>query len=178
LDAGTLTIRHELQRVKAPGADKSSLILVSPKTEKSRRQIVLPKIAVGALVAHRTNQNAERDICGSKWQQSRFVFTSSIGTPLDQKHIFREFRRVLIAAGLPIMRFHDLRHSATSLLLAQGVHPRYIMELLGHSTITLTMNTYAHVLRQLKCEAANTMVSLLGPVAVNLAVKEERERPN
>jgi integrase len=74
----------------------------------------------------------------------------------------REYKALLRKAGLPNIRFHDLRHSAATLLLAQGVHPRAIMELLGHSSITVTMNTYGHVLPALMREAADKMDAILG----------------
>ena len=76
--------------------------------------------------------------------------------------VTRRFQALLAAAGLPRMRFHDLRHGAASLLLAQGVHPRVVMEMLGHSTITLTMNTYSHVIPDLQREAATKLEAVLG----------------
>lgn len=74
----------------------------------------------------------------------------------------RRFQRLLAASGLPRMRFHDLRHGAASLLLAHGVHARVVMEMLGHSTIALTMNTYSHVIPELQREAADKMEAVLG----------------
>ena len=76
--------------------------------------------------------------------------------------VTRRFQALLRVGGLPPMRFHDLRHGAASLLLAQGVHPRVVMEMLGHSTITLTMNTYSHVIPDLQREAATKMEEALG----------------
>ncbi len=72
-----------------------------------------------------------------------------------------QFKKHLAAVGLPDVRFHDLRHSCASLLLAQNVHPRVVMEILGHSTITLTMNTYSHVLPQAQRDAIGLMDTLL-----------------
>ena len=91
------------------------------------------------------------------------VFTNAIGKPLEPVLLHREYKKLLSAANLPsTLRFHDLRHSAASLLLAQGVHARAIMELLGHSSITVTMNVYGHVMPAMMREAANTMEALLG----------------
>lgn len=87
--------------------------------------------------------------------------STSIGTPMLGSDVTRAFQRLLRAAGLPAMRFHDLRHGAASLLLAQGVHPRVVMEMLGHSTITLTMNVYSHVIPDLQREAADKMEAAL-----------------
>jgi integrase len=107
--------------------------------------------------AHRRRQLEERLFVGSRWRDSGFVFTTSIGTPLDGPKVTRAFQRVLEKAGLPRIRFHDLRHSAASLMGAQGVPARVIMETLGHSTITVTLNTYSHVLDEARQEAADAM---------------------
>ena len=87
---------------------------------------------------------------GKAWQESGLVFTSPIGSALDPGSVTREFRAMLKTAGLPAIRFHDLRHPAATLLLSQGVDPRTIMETLGHSQISLTMNTYSYVLPALQ----------------------------
>lgn len=89
------------------------------------------------------------------------VFTSPIGTALDARNVTREFQALIKTANLPSMRFHDLRHTAATLLLAQGVDPRTIMETLGHSQISLTLNTYSHVLPALQGEAARRMNAIL-----------------
>ena len=99
---------------------------------------------------------------GKAWQDSGLVFTSPIGTPLDPRNLTREFQAMLSAApGVPRVRFHDLRHTAATLLLAQGVDPRTIMETLGHSQISLTLNTYSHVLPTLQHDAANKLDAIL-----------------
>lgn len=82
------------------------------------------------------------------------MFTTSIGTPVDARNLIRHFHAILKTAGLPAIRFHDLRHSATTLLLAQGVSPRYISALLRHSHVSFTMQTYAHALPHVHREAA------------------------
>jgi integrase len=89
------------------------------------------------------------------------VFTSAVGTPLDCSNVGRYFRRILKRAELPRIRFHDLRHSCASLLLAQGMHPRVVMEILGHRPIALTLNTYSHVFPSLHKEAAASIDVLL-----------------
>jgi len=85
-----------------------------------------------------------------------------VGTPLDGITVTRRFQALLARAGLPRQRFHDLRHACASLLLAQGVAPRVVMETLGHSQISLTMNTYSHVVPSLGRAAADRMDELLG----------------
>jgi len=151
LDARRLIVANALQRVDG------KLALVPPKTRRSRRTIELPDAAVTALRAHKVRQLEERLLTGGRWQDSGHVFTSTIGTPLDGSSVTRAFQRLLANAGLPRLRFHDLRHSCATLLLVQGVPARVVMEILGHSSIALTMNTYSHVMPSLKREAADAM---------------------
>ena len=156
LDAGAIHVRHALLRMG------SKVELVEPKTKRSRRRIAIPASVVALLREHRKRQLQDRLCAGTRWQDGDYVFTSSIGTPMDGADVTRRFQRLLAAASLPRMRFHDLRHGAASLLLAQGVHARVVMEMLGHSTIALTMNTYSHVIPELQREAADKMEAVLG----------------
>jgi integrase len=147
-------------------------------------------LIIAALRAHRARQLQEKLKAGDeweKWEGGPLVFTTPIGTPLDPSNVLKQFQATLKAAGLPKLRFHDLRHSCATLLLAQGVSPRAIMEILGHSTITITMNTYTKVLTPTLRAAADSMNQLLAdgikpedaspspepetrPVAVSVAV--------
>ena len=142
-------------------AVKSSLQMAEPKSTRSRRTITLPALAVAALRSHRTRQLEERLVAGKRWCDSGMVFTTTIGTPLGTQSLHRSFKAILRNAGLPDIRYHDLRHTAATLLLAQGVDPRTIMETLGHSQISLTLNTYAHVVPALQREAAAKMDEIL-----------------
>jgi integrase len=89
------------------------------------------------------------------------VFTSTIGTPLDERNARGAFHELLKAAKLPKTRIHDLRHTCATLLLAQGVHPKVVQEILGHSQISLTLDTYSHVLPHVNEEAAQQMDAVL-----------------
>ena len=89
------------------------------------------------------------------------VFTTTIGALLEPGNVLRSFHSALERAGLPRKRFHDLRHTCASLLLVQGVHPRVVMQVLGHSQIGVTMDTYSHVIDELRREAAGRMDALL-----------------
>jgi len=113
------------------------------------------------LDEHRTRQTEERTKGGKDWNELDLVFTRVDGHPLDGTVVTHQFHRFLANAGLPQRRFHDLRHSCATLLLAQGVSPRVVMEILGHSHIALTMNTYTHVVPELRRDAAARMESLL-----------------
>ncbi len=158
LSAATVTVRHALQRVGG------HLELVPPKSLASRRVVALPAFVVGALHAQRLRQRRDRLLAGSRWRADDrgLVFTTTVGTPMDGIAVTRRFQAVLREAGLPHQRFHDLRHACASLLLAQGVAPRVVMETLGHSQISLTMNTYSHVIPALGRAAADEMDALLG----------------
>lgn len=131
------------------------------KTARSRRTLVLPEPLVASLRRHRERQAAERAAAAKEWGDPRLVFATPIGTPLDPSNDARAFQALLKRAGVRRVRLHDLRHTAASLLLAQGLHPRVVMEVLGHSQIALTMNTYGHVMPSLLGEAARSMETAL-----------------
>jgi integrase len=156
LETGTLRVRRASQRIPHQGTQ-----LVETKTERRRRALVMPPIVISALRAHRARQAMERLAAGQHWVDLDLVFPSLKGTLADGPNITHRFHRLLQRAGLPPMRFHDLRHACASLLLVQGVHPRVVMETLGHSQISLTMNTYSHVLPALQREAADRMEAVL-----------------
>lgn len=157
LDEGTVTVRVALQRVN------TKLQLVEPKTRSSKRTVSLSDMTVSALRRHRVKQLEERLAAGSEWRGNvlDLVYTTSIGTPLEPSGVVKQFKRILREAGLPSQRFHDLRHSCASLMLANGIHPRVVMEKLGHSEIALTMNTYSHPTPELQKDAARRMDDML-----------------
>ena len=177
LDAGKLEVVWALQRIKRPGEKKGKLELIEPKTDRSARVIALPQVAISALYAHRGRQEEERKAARSCWRDTGMVFTTRIGTMMDQRNLLRTYYGIRDARDpddpepnpkkkrklLPQLRFHDLRHSAATLLLAQGVHPRCIMELLGHSSFNLTMNTYGHILEEMKKETARQTDAVFSP---------------
>ena len=157
LDARQLHVVYALQRVEG------RLQMVPPKTRRSRRTVSLPGVVIDSLRERRRGQVQEQLLAGARWSNEHdLVFTTTIGTPLDPDYVSKEFARQLERAGLRHIRFHDLRHSCASLLLAQGVPMRVVMEVLGHSTITLTANTYSHVLPSLLSDAATAMDKALG----------------
>ncbi len=131
---------------------------VEPKTSRSRRTVVFPASTIQALREHRRRQAAERLQAGPTWEDTDLVFCNEIGQPLNASStVTSAFQRALTRAGLPKIRIHDMRHTAATLLLSQGCHPKYVQDLLGHSTITLTLDTYSHVVPALHGEAADKM---------------------
>jgi integrase len=151
LEAGTLAVRRQLQRVDG------HLVDVPLKTARSRRTLTMPAIVTASLREHRERQRRE----GGPLLPTAYVFTTSIGTPLEARNVVRSFKAVLEKAGLRNVRFHDLRHSTATLLLVQGVASRVVMEILGHSQISTTTNTYQHVVPELQREAAARIDALL-----------------
>lgn len=156
LDAGTLTVRQALQRQRGGG-----LVIIPPKSRASRRMIPLPAQLVEALRAHRTEQLTERLAGGSAWVDTGLVFTTVFGKPVDPRADHRQWQELLERAGVGPARLHDARHTAATLLLTQGVPARVVMELLGHSQITLTLGTYTHVVPEMARDAAERMGNLL-----------------
>ncbi|MGA9690628.1 MAG: site-specific integrase [Pseudonocardiaceae bacterium] len=139
LDNGTLRVSRGLQRVNG------SLRELPPKTRRSRRTVPLPLLCVRVLREHRDRQAKERVDARRGWADTPYVFTSTVGTPLEPRTLTRTFHALCARHGLRRVRLHDLRHSCVSLLLALGVHPRIVMEIVGHSAIEMTMNVYGHV---------------------------------
>lgn len=134
-----------------------------PKTPQGRRNIALTSIAVEALKRRRLAQYQERLAAGPAWEDLDLVFSNLVGRPRDPSHLrHREFPSVLRRAGLPAIRFHDLRHSTATLLLSMGVHPKVVQELLGHSQISTTMDIYSHVMPHLQADAMRDLDRLLG----------------
>ena len=142
--------------------DKRQLHIRKAKTEAGIRTLVLPQALVESLRAHWLFQQQERLVQGLNWREHGLVFPSEVGTPLSARNLLRQFKSALKKAGLPeTIRFHDLRHSCASFLIAKGVHPRVVMEILGHAQISITMDTYAHVLSEVQAEAVEGVADLL-----------------
>ncbi len=156
LAAGIEDVQRRLKPVQ------TTVRLAEPKTARSRRTITLPALVARALRAHRTRQLEERLAAGSRWHDVGLVFTTRIGTPIGTHSLHSTFKGMLREAGLPSIRYHDLRHTAATLLLAQGIDVRTIMETLGHAQVSLTLNTYAHVVPALQRQAAAKMDAILG----------------
>lgn len=156
LDARKLTVRRALQRQPGIG-----VVLVPPKSAKSRRTVYLSNVACSVLWAQRQYQEACR-LRAKEWLNSGLVFTNLQGGPLESGEVNRALTQALRHAGLPHIRVHDLRHTTASILLEAGTHPKIVQDLLGHSTIRLTLDTYSHLTPALHREAAQTMELVLG----------------
>ena len=153
LEAGTLQVRRTLSTATGEGFSFSA-----PKTAKGRRSIKLPASALSALGRHREAQLKERRNVAGLWEDHDLVFTTQVGTPLSRQDLItRCFKPLLRRAGLPNIRFHDLRHTCATLLLGRGVHAKLVQELLSHATISVTLDTYSHVLPSMGNHTATAM---------------------
>ncbi|MGI8589099.1 MAG: tyrosine-type recombinase/integrase [Chloroflexia bacterium] len=155
LDKRTLTVRASLQRVE------HKLQRGEPKTERSMRTLKLPSVTVAALKAHRVRQLESRLLAGDRWQDTGYVFTSTIGTPLEPRNVLRTFQKAVEDAGFPPTKFHNLRHSCISLLVAQGVPLQTVSWLAGHSRLATTADIYTHIMQAQFDDAADRMDDLL-----------------
>lgn len=158
----TLQVRRILTRVPTgmPGREHV-YVEAEPKTRKSRRNVIIAPFALEALKEHRVHQLEAKLKAGASWQEYDYVFCTLHGTHLGPNHVVEEFKLLLKQAGLPDIRFHDLRHSAATLLLSLGVHPKVVQELLGHTQISMTMDVYSHVLPGMQQDAMSKLNAAL-----------------
>lgn len=141
LDKKVLHVRYSLQQLKGKG-----LVITEVKNESSRRTVSIPDFAVEVL---------------KPLQGEGLVFQTSNSTPIGPRNLVRHFKASLEKAGLPDMRFHDLRHTTATLLLTSDVHPKVVQSILGHSQISTTLDIYSHVVPGLKEKAADKLDEIL-----------------
>jgi integrase len=157
--------RVQVQRVLVP-TRKGSWRLEEPKTDRSRRVVVLPDSVARALQTHRRLQAEEKLRVGEAYQDHGLVFAMPTGTPPNYRGlVLSHFNPIMQRAGLAPRRVYDLRHTAATLLLVLGEHPKVVSERLGHSSVTITLDTYSHVLPDMQERAAAKLESLLSPSA-------------
>jgi integrase len=156
LEVGTLQVRRTLTTAKG------GLVLSAPKTKGSRRTVRLSQTALEALRSHLERQLGEIDQVGDLWRENGLIFASESGELLSRQHVTaHRFKPLLKRAGLPEIRFHDLRHTCATLLLSKNVNPKVVSEMLGHASIAITLDTYSHVLPTMQESAAKAMEDAL-----------------
>jgi integrase len=154
LDNRVLHVRHQTQRRRGELYDDD------PKSRRSR-VVPMPALCLAPLRWHRLRQRAAFERTGVVWSESGYVFATRNGRPVEPRNVYRSFTRVAGDAGLRVVRLHDARHGTATLLTAAGVAPRVIMEILGHSQISITMDVYTHVVQDTQREAISHMDRLL-----------------
>jgi len=153
----TGTIQRSLQRIRREGEKKSRLELLQTKTEDSDRNIRVPKLVLERVLAHRTRQDDERKLAGNAWRETGMVFTAHKGTLFEPRNRLREYYRLRDRAQLPKIRFHDLRHSAATILKMAGIPDEAIQKLLGYASVRTTQEIYIHLTTGAEKRAANKM---------------------
>lgn len=158
----TLSVGRTLTR------DGGHYTVGEPKTKKSRRSIRLTSQAAQTLREHPSRQLRDMEMLGDRYEDRGLVFTTDTGAPINPSNLRQlSLAPLLKKAGLPHIRFHDLRHTCATLLLMKGVHPKFVQELLGHSTIAITLDTYSHFMPGMGDATAQAMKDALAP-ATNL----------
>ncbi|MGO9457067.1 MAG: tyrosine-type recombinase/integrase [Acidimicrobiales bacterium] len=155
LSRGIVVVRRQLQRVSG------ELVTNDVKTSKSRRAVNVAPPVVKLLEAHKVAQAKDRLACRDAWQETEYVFTTQLGTPLDPRNIHRDFQTICIKAGVGKWHPHELRHSAASLMLSAGVPLQVVSDVLGHSSIRMTADVYGHILQPQREDAASALAGVL-----------------
>ncbi len=162
LERGTLRVGRALVR------ESGRHTLGETKTRRGRRLVNLTPRTVAVLKAHRKRQLEQRVGGAGMYEDHGLIFASEIGTPLNPENLVkRSFKPLLKKAGLPEIRFHDLRHTCATLLMGRGVHPKLVQELLGHATIAMTLDTYSHYLPSMGDRASGAMGDALDACCVD-----------
>jgi integrase len=170
LDKATLSVNRSMDTLYGPPEEKA------PKRESSRRTVVLVPEAVAALRLHHRRQAEERLAAGPAWREQDLVFPTTIGSPmLGDNLLKRNLRPLLEKASLPPLTLHELRHTFATFHLASGEKPKVIQEILGHSSIKTTMDTYSHVIPGMQEEAAGRLQRLLFGSTTSVALPSEEE---
>jgi len=157
LEKGVLQVRHTLAWMRGKG-----FVEGEPKSKAGRRKVMLSSVVIRALKEHQMRQEQARVKMGDQWQEHGLIFCNTYGRHFNPNHVWYLFKRLLKAAGLPNVRFHDLRHGAATVLLAAGVPLKVVSELLGHSSVAITADIYAHVLPEMQQEVVKRMDDLYG----------------
>ena len=170
LDMATLSVTQVMHRLKG-----GRVVYDEPKTANSRRLVALTPASVLALRAHSERQEAHRALLGIALSEDSLVFSYPDGSPPVPDRVTWAFATLVRKLGLGHIRFHDLRHTHATLMLRQGVHPKIVSERLGHSTVSITLDTYSHVTPGLQEAAANGFEEgLTGPRRSEEAAIAER----
>ncbi len=156
LGKGRVSIKRTLQRQRGLG-----LVMAEPKNARARRTVHVDEDTLACLRAHRVQQAEHRLQAGPGWKDHDLAFSTPRGQPMQPSQVSKLFHKALARAALPKLRIHDLRHTAATLLLEDGTHPKLVQDLLGHSTIALTLDVYSHVSPALHAEVATRMGQLI-----------------
>lgn len=169
LDWVNQTIKVERQLVRPEGGDVS---FSPPKTKFGKRSVSLGPATITVLRSQYERQYMQRKAAGENWQENGLIFTTSLGSPIHPRNLLRDFKNLLREAGLPVIRFHDLRHTAASLMLNHGIPVIVVSRRLGHAKPSITLDVYGHLIPSMQTEAAEKMDELVTPVDLHQAPRD------
>ena len=169
---GNLRVQRQTQRVTGQG-----MVFVAPKTKSGRRTIPLGDEMLQILRQHWEKQQLEKALAGERWQDLDLIFPTRWGTTQCPSNVLKEFKAVLHAAGLRKIRFHDLRHTAASLMLNSNVPAFVVSKILGHSKPSTTLDIYGHLIPVMHQEVGNLMDELLTPIEVKMGETVDQSLP-
>ncbi|MEX1071768.1 MAG: tyrosine-type recombinase/integrase [Anaerolineales bacterium] len=164
IDFGKRTVKIVRQVKRFPGG---GFEFVPPKTKNGYRTIKLGKETVQILQKHYASQLDEKAAVGSDWKEHGLIFPSRAGTPLNPNNVVRAYRLLLHEAELPVVRFHDLRHTAASLMLNNGIDVFVVSRRLGHAKASITLDVYGHLLANNQERSADMLEELINPISVS-----------
>lgn len=164
--SGRLNVQRQLQDVRGMGC-----FFQEPKTRSGRRTLQLGEGTIQALREHSEFQQIQKEIAGKRWQENDLIFPSKIGTPLNPSNLRLDFNRMVERSGVPRVRFHDLRHSAASLMLNNGIPVIVVSKILGHAKPSITLDIYGHLYNEMQGDAARLMDEIVSPIKFTLPRK-------
>jgi integrase len=162
-NSGSLQVQRQIQFVPGQGS-----VFQDPKTRAGRRTIKLGEGVLHALRQHKEKQASMIAVAGKRWVNNDLIFPNSVGNPQNTSNLRRDFNKYIEIAGLPRIRFHDLRHTAASLMLNNGVPPIVVSRILGHSKPSVTLDIYGHLYHEMQGEAAKIMDELITPAQIQI----------
>ena len=165
MDQRTLKVQRQFTRAKNGGFE-----LTQPKTQAGRRTIALGFNTLEMLKEHQRDQFQVKLDVGDKWKDLDFIFTTKLGTPFDKYSLLKSFKKASREAGLPVIRFHDLRHTAATLQLNNGVPVILVSNRLGHSKPSVTLDVYGHLIAEKQHEAADLMDEIITPISMKILI--------
>lgn len=153
---------HISQTVIPDKANRGAAVIRSrTKTSAGARSVKLTPDTLAVLIEHRDRQRFQRQAAGDAWHDHDLIVCTATGTPVNPNNVTRSYNRLVMLAGVPRIRVHDLRHTAATLLLRGGTSAKIVSERLGHATVSITLDLYSHVLPDMQDQAAATMSAML-----------------
>jgi len=165
-----IRVQRQVQRIPGKG-----MLFRAPKTRSSRRTIQLGEHTLDTLRNQRARLEIEKAVAGDRWQEHNLIFPSTVGTPMGASNLLKDFKKQLERAKLREIRFHDLRHTAASLMLNHGIPVLVVSKILGHSKTSTTLDVYGHLIPVMQEEAARIMDEVITPIPVDLGGNIEEE---